>query len=134
MDNVLDNPMQDFPKHRRWAVVGASNNREKFGNKIYRDLKNAGYEVYAVNPREDNIEGDPCFKSVMDLPSVPEVVNVVVPPTVAHEVVQDCMQAGVKRIWFQPGAENPEAIREAEAAGMTVVYDACIMIQKQAWV
>ncbi len=132
--NSFSNPMEEFPRLRRWAVVGASNNREKFGNKIYRDLKDAGYEVYAVNPKEDHIEGDPCFKSVKDLPMTPEVVNVVVPPQAAMQVVQDCLEKGVTRIWFQPGAEEDEAIREAEKAGMTVVANACIMIQKQAWV
>lgn len=124
----------EFPRHRRWVVVGASNDREKYGNKIYRDLKNAGYEVYAVNPKADSVEGDPCYPTVKDLPVKPDVVNMVVPPPVADKVIDDCLEAGLKRVWFQPGSESEAAIGKAKAGGMEVVHDACIMIQKQAWV
>jgi uncharacterized protein len=125
-------PMLDFPKHRKWAVIGVSDDRSKYGNKIYRDLREAGYTVYAVHPKNTQVEGDRCYAGVLDLPEVPDVVNVVVPPAATVQVVRDCLKAGVKRIWFQPGSENPDAIREAEEGGMAVVYDACIMIQKQA--
>lgn len=127
-------PMLDFPKHRKWAVVGVSDDRSKYGNKIYRDLREAGYTVYAVHPKNTQVEGDRCYASILDLPEVPDVVDIVVPPAATVQVVRDCLQAGVKRIWFQPGSENPDAIREAEEGGITVVSDACIMIQKQAWV
>lgn len=130
----MNQHIQEFPKYRKWAVVGVSDDRSKFGNKIYRDLREAGYQVYAIHPARLEVEGDPCYPSVNALPETPEVVNVVVPPAAARQIVQDCLRRGVRRIWFQPGSEDAEAIREAEAAGIDVVYDACIMIQKQAWV
>lgn len=128
-----NNPLADFPAHRRWAVVGVSTDRAKYGNKIYRDLKEAGYIVYGVNPKLDTIEGDPCYASLGALPEKPEVVNVVVPPAAGIAVVNDCLAQGIQNIWFQPGAESDEAIEKARQSGMTVVADACIMIQKREW-
>lgn len=130
----MSNYSAEFPKYRKWAVVGVSDDREKYGNKIYRDLRNAGYQVFAINPKLETVEGDPCYASIKDLPETPDVVDLVVPPQVSSKVVDDCLSAGIKRIWFQPGSESEEAVQKAEQGGMEVVYDACIMIQKQAWV
>jgi predicted CoA-binding protein len=129
----MSNYVAEFPKYRTWAVVGVSEDRNKYGNKIYRDLRDAGYRVFAVNPKLSTVEGDPCYPSIKALPEVPEVVDLVVPPAVSLNVVQDCLDAGAKRIWFQPGSESEEAIEKARAAGMEVVHDACIMIQKREW-
>lgn len=130
----MAHPTEEFPKYRKWAVVGVSEDRSKYGNRIYRDLKEAGYHVYAVNPRLEQVEGDPCYPSVKNLPETPDVVDLVVPPGVSLAVVRDCKEAGIQRIWFQPGSESDEAIQAATDAGMEVVHDACVMIQKQVWV
>lgn len=130
----MSNYVAEFPKYRKWAVVGVSEDRSKYGNKIYRDLLDAGYTVYAINPKLESVEGAPCYASVKALPETPDVVDLVVPPAAGLRVVQDCLEAGIKRIWFQPGSESEEAIQKAKDGGMEVVHDACIMIQKQAWV
>jgi predicted CoA-binding protein len=130
----MSNYLAEFPKYRKWAVIGVSEDREKYGNKIYRDLREAGYTVYAVNPKLETVEGDPCYASVKALPETPDVVDLVVPPKVAEQTILDCLALGIKRVWFQPGSESDEAIRLAKDGGMEVVHDACIMIQKQAWV
>lgn len=130
----MSNYIAEFPKYRKWAVVGVSEDRSKYGNKIYRDLRDAGYTVYAVHPKLQTVEGDPCYASVADLPETPDVVDLVVPPAASLKVVEDCLARGAKRIWFQPGSESDEAIAKAKDGGMEVVHDACIMIQKQAWV
>lgn len=130
----MSNYVAEFPKYRKWAIIGASEDRSKYGNKIYRDMREAGYTVYAVNPKLDTVEGDPCWHSVKDLPEKPDVVDMVVPPPVAERVIEDCLAAGINRVWFQPGSESDAAVEKAKAGGMEVVHDACIMIQKQAWV
>lgn len=130
----MSNYVAEFPKYRKWAVVGVSENKEKYGYIIWRDLRNAGYTVYAVNPRLDSIEGQPCYPSVKDIPEKPDVVDLVIPPAATVQVIRDCLEAGIKRVWFQPGSESEEAIQLAQDGGMEVVHDACIMIQKQAWV
>ena len=129
----MANYISEFPKYRKWAVVGVSEDREKYGNKIYRDLRNAGYTVFAVNPKLSTVEGDPCYPSLKDLPEVPDVVDLVVPPAVGLKVVEECLSLGIQRIWFQPGSESEEAVKRAQDGGMEVVYDACIMIQKVAF-
>jgi predicted CoA-binding protein len=130
----MSNYLAEFPKYRKWAVIGVSEDREKYGNKIYRDLREAGYTVYAVNPKLETVEGDPCYSSVKTLPETPDVVDLVVPPKVAEQTIQDCLALGIKRVWFQPGSESNEALQLAKDGGLEVVHDACIMIQKQAWV
>ena len=129
----MSTPLEEFPKYRTWAVIGVSADREKYGNKIYRDLREAGYQVYGVNPKLAEVEGDPCYASLADLPVVPDVVDVVVPPPVAETVVDACVAQGIKRLWFQPGSESEAAIQKAKAADITVISNACIMIQKQLW-
>lgn len=129
----MNNYVAEFPKYRKWAVVGVSEDREKYGNKIYRDLRDAGYQVFAINPKLTTVEGDPCYASLKDLPEVPDVVDLVVPPSVSLKTVEDCLAVGAKRIWFQPGSESDEAVKKAQDGGMEVVYDACIMIQKVAF-
>lgn len=113
-----------------WAVVGASNARHKFGNRIYRTLRDAGYRVYAVNRRETTVEGDAAFARLTDLPEPPDVVDIVVPPDQAMAVVMDAAKAGAKAVWFQPGAEDDEAAAWARGSGMDVVYD-CILVRHE---
>lgn len=120
---------------RVWAVVGASNHHHKFGRRIFDVLKRSGYTVYAVNPNVNGLDdGSPTFRSVRDLPEVPEVVNVVVPPAAGMAVVEDCLARGVKNLWFQPGAESEEAIKRAEDAGMRVIWGGpCAMVEAKRW-
>ncbi len=111
-----------------WAVVGASNNRAKYGNRIYLKLKESGYRVYPVNRRERTIEGDTAYKSLLALPEPPAVVNMVVPPSEAPAVVEQAAAAGAQAVWFQPGAENASASRWAKEHGLDVI-EACILVQ-----
>lgn len=120
---------------RVWAVVGASNHPHKFGRRIFDVLKRSGYTVYAVNPNLDALDdGTPAYASVRDLPAVPEVVDVVVPPAAGMGVVEDCLAKGVTNIWFQPGAESEEAVTRAQEAGMHVIWGGpCAMVEAKRW-
>lgn len=129
--------MRDYIKaavnERVWAVVGASNNREKFGNRIFRDLRAAGYKVYPVNPNEEKVEGDRAYASVADLPEKPAVVDVVVPSWVGQRVARETAEAGIPYFWLQPGAESDELIANAEELGLKVIHNACAMVEKRRW-
>ena len=92
------------------AVVGASDDESKYGAVIYRDLKRKGYNVYAVNPTRDTVDGDPAYASVADLPVAPGIIDLVVPAEVGIKVVQQALDIGYDRIWVQPGAESPELL------------------------
>ena len=115
--------------HKVWAVIGVSNNTAKYGYKVYMQLKKAGYTVYAINPGLDIIDGDPCYPSLTALPTRPDAVSVVVPPKVTEQIIKDCIELGIKRVWLQPGSESKEAIRNGEEHGITVIHDQCVLIQ-----
>ncbi len=129
----MEDLIREFIEHRVWAVAGASTNPAKFGNIIFRNLLRAGYTVYAVNPRQGEIDGHPFYPSLAALPEVPGVVDVVVPPKLAEEVLRECARLGVRRVWLQPGAESEAAIRLGEELGLQVVHDACAMVHRRVW-
>ncbi len=126
MEN-LSRRIKDFINQRVWAVVGASPNPEKVGHQIYLDLKNAGYEVYPIHPKAKEILGSPVFKSLSELPKVPDVIDFVVPPKAAFEVLKEAHSLGVKKVWFQPGTESDEAINFCEENGIQYIAYACVM-------
>ena len=123
----------DFVNRRTWALVGANNNPRKFGNRILLDLRRAGYKVYAVNLNETEVAGQPAWRTLADLPETPEVVDIVVPPAQTEQIVRQCRQLGLTRLWMQPGAESDAAIEYCHANGLQVVYDACAMVEKRRW-
>ncbi|OYT44619.1 CoA-binding protein [Candidatus Bathyarchaeota archaeon ex4484_40] len=114
------------------AVVGASRNPEKYGHKVYRDLKEAGYRVYPVNPNASEILGDKCYPNLESLPERPDVVTVVVPPRVTEKIVKACKDLGIWRVWMQPGSESEKAITFCRENGIKVIHGVCIMIQRKA--
>ena len=122
-----DNAMK-YANEPVWAVVGASNERYKYGNRIYRTLRGAGYTVYAVNNREKEVEGDTAYARLSDLPQVPTVVDMVVPPAQAQGIVEEAKRVGATAIWFQPGSEDHRAIRWAKENGLDVIQD-CILVR-----
>ena len=113
-----------------WAVVGASTDRAKWGNRVYRDLRAGGYRVFAVNPTMTEVEGDPAWPTLSSLPERPDVVDFVTPPPETAKVVDEALSLGIRRLWFQPGAEDDAALDRAEAAGATVIQ-ACAMTERR---
>jgi predicted CoA-binding protein len=123
----------DFTNRRVWAVVGASQDRSKYGNRVFRSLRSSGYTVYPVNPKGGEVEGVEAYASLADLPQLPDVVDLVVPPQVTEQVVKEAHQLGLSRIWMQPGAESEAAIAYCREQRMQVVHDACAMVHKRLW-
>ena len=125
--------IEEFINRRVWAVVGASTDSGKTGNQVFRTLRAAGYVVYGVNPRDGEIEGEKLYRSLADLPEQPEVVDIVVPPKITEEIVRQCAELGLSRVWMQPGAESEEAIQYCHDHDIEVVHSVCAMIQKREW-
>lgn len=125
--------ISDFVHRRIWAVVGASRDRSKFGNRVFRSLRDAGYIVFPVNPKGGMLEGAEVYPSLAELPEPPEVVDMVVPPAVTEQVVEEAHRLGLTRIWMQPGAESEAAIAYCHEHGIEVVHDACAMVWKRQW-
>jgi len=117
-------------KKNVFAVVGASRDPRKYGYQVYKDLKNAGYEVYPVNPNAKEILGDKCYPSLENLPIKPDVVDVVVPPKVTEHTVVTCKRLGIMKVWMQPGSESEMAVKLCEENSIDVVYCVCVMIER----
>lgn len=115
------------------AVIGATDRHSKYGSIIYRDLKSKGFKVFAVNPYRDTVDGDPCYRSVADLPKPPTIVDFVVPPKRTLEVLQQCKELGFMTAWVQPGAEDEAVLDYLEAEGFTYLANACIMVRARSF-
>ncbi len=110
------------------AVVGATDHPAKYGGIIYRDLRAKGVQVRAVNPYRDMVAGDRCWRRLADLPELPTIVNIVVPPARTLEVLEECASLGLRSVWIQPGAADEEVYLRLEEGGFDAITDACIMI------
>jgi len=111
------------------AVVGASRDRAKYGNKVLRAYLQNDREVYPVNPNVDEVEG---LKSYPDLASLPEPVygvSVITPPEVTLGIVEQAAELGIRNVWMQPGAESAHATQRARELGMNAIAgEACVLV------
>jgi predicted CoA-binding protein len=117
-----------------FAVVGASRDPEKYGHQVYRDLLNAGYRVYCVNPNADEVLGNKCFPNLGVLPVKPDVVDVVVPSKITEQIVKICKKLGITKVWMQPGSESEAAISFCEENGMDVIHGVCVMVERRRYI
>src|SRR5436190_17063702 len=88
------------------AVIGASNDRHKFGNKALRAFRAQGYTVVPINPRERNVEGERTYATVLEYPGAIDEATLYVPPEVGVQVLDDIAAKGIKTIWLNPGADG----------------------------
>jgi predicted CoA-binding protein len=125
---MMQDLIKEFMAQKKFAVIGASNNPEKYGNQIFRNLKKRGYEVYPVNPGLDQLEGTKCYASLENIPVKVDVVDFVVPPSVTETVLKDCKRLGLDKIWLQPGSESEAAIEYCHKNNLKVIHDVCVMM------
>lgn len=121
---------QDFLAQRRIAVAGVSRNAKAHsGNAVYDRLKSRGYEVFAVNPHADEIDGKPCFRSLAAIPGGVDAVVIATAPDAAADVIADCERLGITRVWmhrsFGGGSVSAEATDYCKANGMTAIAGGC---------
>jgi predicted CoA-binding protein len=119
--------IKEFMAKKRFAVVGATDNAEKYGNRIFKNLTGRSYEVYPVNPNLKEIEGVKCYPSLADVPVKVDVVDFVVPPKVTESILKECKRLGLDHIWLQPGSESETAIAYCRDNNLKVVYGTCVM-------
>jgi predicted CoA-binding protein len=109
------------------AIIGASADRGKFGNKAVRAFVRQGFTVYPVNPKETEIEGLPAFKSIAEVPVRPNLISVYLPPPVLLKVLPAIAARGCDELWLNPGTEADEVLLEAERLGLNVIQ-ACSIV------
>lgn len=109
------------------AVIGASADRRKFGNKAVRAFARQGYDVKPINPAETSVEGLPAYPTLAAVPGPVDLVTMYVPPEVGLTVLQDVVGKRPAEFWLNPGAESPELIARAEALGLSPIV-ACSIV------
>lgn len=100
------------------AIIGASNDSNKFGHKAVKAYVDKGWTVYPVNPKESDVLGTRCYASILTVPTVPNVVSLYIPPAVVLNVLDDIARKGVKKVYFNPGTESAPAIAKARSLGL----------------
>jgi len=109
------------------AVVGASNDRHKFGNKALRAFQAEGHTVIPINPHEGQVEGLKSYASVLDVPGPIDMATVYVQPEIATRLLDEFERKQIPEIWINPGAEDDGLMAEAARRGLNVIY-ACSIV------
>ncbi|MBP1700985.1 MAG: CoA-binding protein [Chloroflexi bacterium] len=120
--------IQDFIESKRLALIGVSRDEKKFSRMAYKELKARGYQVYAVNPAVDQIDGEPCYPDLMPLREKIDGVLVAVSSGQVLQVLRQAAEIGVKNVWLQQQTESPEAISLGQQLGLNLVSGKCILM------
>jgi uncharacterized protein len=133
----LDNLVQDFLAQKKIAIVGVSDKRDTGCNLAYKKFKESGYQVYAVNPRITTYENQACYPDLKSIPEKVDAVFVLTSPKVTDQIVQQCVELGIKHIWMhcmmgtKPGlaagmtSVTQSAVEMCKANGITVIPGSC---------
>ena len=133
MPSALQEKVDDFLSQQRLAVAGVSRSKDSPGaaNAIYRRLRDNGYQVYAVNPNADEVEGDRCYHTVKDIPEKIDGIVIATPESATEQVVHDCADAGITRVWMHNGIHSlgtsvsKSAVEFCQQHNMSVIAGAC---------
>ncbi|MDZ7719971.1 MAG: CoA-binding protein [Balneolaceae bacterium] len=129
---MLKNAAEAFLKLKRVAIAGVSSSGDVAANIIYRNLKKHGYTVYAVNPNSRIVEGDTCYPSIASVPETPDWVVIATHPDVTPLIIDECIEQKIKKVWIHKslgnGSYNPDAIKKAEDAGISLIPGSCPMM------
>jgi predicted CoA-binding protein len=126
---TIQDKIESFLAGTRFAVVGASRNRAKYGNKVLRAYQQNNLEVFPINPSADEVEGLRAYPDLSSLPGSVDGVSIVTPPEITRQAIEQAVQLGVKNIWLQPGAESQAAINHAERADVNLLAGGpCVLV------
>ena len=109
------------------AVIGASNDRQKFGNKAVRAFVRQGYTVVPINPREHEVEGLKAYRSVLEFPGPIDMASFYVPPAVGEQVIEEVARKQIPEVWLNPGAESDELVAKARSLSIKPIV-ACSVV------
>ena len=135
--SALDLLVEDFLAQKKIAVVGVSDKRDTGCNLAYKNFKENGYQVYAVNPSITSFEGDACYPDLKSIPEKPDAVFLLTSPKVTEELVQQCADLGIKHVWMhcmmgtKPGlaasmtSVSQDAVQVCRENGIAVIPGAC---------
>ena len=110
-----------FLAGKSFAVVGASQDRDKYGNKVLRVYQQNGRTVFPINPSVDEVEGLPCYPDLESLPQTVDGISIITPPKITESIVEQAGKLKIGHLWMQPGAENETAIQRADELGINLI-------------
>ena len=126
---TLKDAVDDFLAQKRIAVVGVSRSSSQAANLVYRGLRGGNYDVFAVNPSADEVEGDACYHELKSIPDGVDAVVIATTPKVAETVVGDCAVLGISRVWihrsFGRGSISEKAVDFCRDNDITVIAGGC---------
>ncbi|WP_321394263.1 CoA-binding protein [uncultured Desulfuromusa sp.] len=126
---TIEKRIEQFFASPVFGIVGASANRDKYGNKVLRCYQQNKLQAIPVNPTETEIEGLACVASVASLPDDVQSLSIITPPKITEKVVEQAAAHGIKNIWMQIGSESPAAIQYCEEQGLNVIADgSCVLV------
>ncbi len=109
------------------AIIGASSNRQKFGNKALRAFARQGYTVIPINPAESEVEGHRAYPSVLDVPGAIDMATIYVPAPIGVRVMDDLVKKGIPEVWLNPGADDRQVVDKARSLGLKTVQHCSII-------
>jgi uncharacterized protein len=115
-------------KNYLYAVVGVSEDKNKWGRKIFDILNEKKFHTAAINPKYKEIDGQPCFENLEGIGLKPDVVILAVPPKVSEEIVNECIKLGISKVWMQPGSQSEKSIRDCIKNNILCIHDACFLV------
>ena len=121
--------LEIFKKYKTIAVVGLSSNAMRPSNGVAQYLQSQGYRIVPVNPNETEVLGEKSYARVEDAPDKVEIVDIFRRPEDVPPAIESAIRARAKVVWMQLGIENAAAAEKARAAGLTVVMDACMLVE-----
>ncbi|HMO14530.1 MAG TPA: CoA-binding protein [Pirellulaceae bacterium] len=125
----MNGDVQQFLSGSLFAVIGATSDRNKYGNKVLRCYLQNGRQVVPVNPHAASIEGLTVYPNLTSIGAKIDGISIITPPKITDEVVQEALALGIRNIWMQPGAESESAIKLARQAGVNVIaHGPCLLV------
>jgi uncharacterized protein len=109
------------------AVIGASSDRRKFGNRALRAYVQQGFTVLAINPNETEVEGLKTYASVLDVPGSIDMATFYVPPDIGEKVIDEVAKKGITEVWLNPGAESDALVERARSLNIRPIQACSIM-------
>jgi hypothetical protein len=127
-ERITREAIASFLSARSFAVIGVSADRRKFGNAVFRAMRDQGLSVVPVNRTLDRVEETKCYRAVAELKGVAEAAVTVVPPAETERLMEECAAAGIRKIWMQQGSASDQAVALAREKGMEVVFGECLLM------
>lgn len=128
-NKTVDESIKQFFTSSEYGVVGASNDRAKYGNKVLRCYMHSQKKVWPVHPSLEKVEGLKVVHHVEDLPKTVQSISIITPPSVTEQIVEEAATHGIKNIWMQPGAESARAVQRCYELGIQVIAGGpCILV------